>query len=46
MWESHVPDDVSEWLTQDEQQKLNAYRHVRDKDTVRISRVEGLPSKL
>jgi hypothetical protein len=30
MWESHVPDDVSEWLTQDEQQKLNAYRHVRD----------------
>jgi len=30
MWESHVPNDVNEWLTVDERKKLNAYKHVRD----------------
>ena len=30
MWESHVPNDVSKWLTGDELRKLNAYKHVRD----------------
>lgn len=30
MWESHVPIDVSEWLTEDELRKINAYKHVRD----------------
>ena len=30
MWESHMPDDVHEWLTTDEKGKLNSYKHVRD----------------
>jgi hypothetical protein len=30
MWESHVPEDVSTWLTADERQRLDAYKHVRD----------------
>ena len=30
MWESHMPDDIHEWLTEDEKQKLKAFRHVRD----------------
>lgn len=30
MWESHVPEDIDEWLTHEERQKLNAYKHVRD----------------
>ena len=30
MWESHVPEDVHEWLTIDEKRKLNAFKHVRD----------------
>jgi len=30
MWESHVPEDINEWLTPDENQKLNAFKHVRD----------------
>ena len=30
MWESHVPDDVNDWLSESERQKLNAYKHVRD----------------
>ena len=30
MWESHVPDDVNQWFTQDELLKLNAFKHVRD----------------
>jgi len=29
MWESHMPDDVADWLTRDEGEQLNAYRHVR-----------------
>jgi hypothetical protein len=30
MWESHTPDDVSEWLTDEENKTLNAFKHVRD----------------
>lgn len=30
MWEAHVPEDVNEWLTADELQKLNSFKHVRD----------------
>jgi hypothetical protein len=30
MWESHVPKDVNDWLTEQERQKLYAYKHVRD----------------
>lgn len=30
MWETHVPDDVNEWLTESEKQKLNSFKHVRD----------------
>jgi hypothetical protein len=30
MWEAHVPSDINEWLTQDELDQLNAYKHVRD----------------
>lgn len=30
MWESHVPDDVNTWLTESEQEKLDAFAHVRD----------------
>ena len=30
MWESHMPEDVHEWLTLDEKRKLNAFKHVRD----------------
>lgn len=30
MWESHVPDDINEWLTAEELQKLYAFKHVRD----------------
>ena len=30
MWEEHVPDDVSTWLTEAERQRLDAYKHVRD----------------
>lgn len=30
MWEAHVPEDVSTWLTADERQRLDAYKHVRD----------------
>jgi hypothetical protein len=30
MWEAHVPSDINEWLTQDELEQLNAFKHVRD----------------
>ena len=30
MWESHVPTDVSTWLTETEREKLDAFAHVRD----------------
>ena len=30
MWEEHTPDDIDEWLTADETQKLKAYKHVRN----------------
>ncbi len=30
MWESHVPSDVSTWLTAPEREKLDAFAHVRD----------------
>lgn len=30
MWESHVPSDVTTWLTEDEREKLEAFAHVRD----------------
>ena len=30
MWEAHVPDDINEWLTASELQKLNSFKHVRD----------------
>ena len=30
MWESHMPDDVKEWLNRDENQSLDAYKHIRD----------------
>ena len=30
MWESHMPKNVHEWLTADQKQKLNAFKHVRD----------------
>ena len=29
MWEAHVPSDINEWLTQDELEQLNAFKHVR-----------------
>jgi len=30
MWEAHVPNDINDWLTQDELEQLNAFKHVRD----------------
>lgn len=30
MWEAHTPEDMIEWLTADEKQRFNAYRHIRD----------------
>lgn len=30
MWESHVPKEIHEWLTEDEKDELNAFKHVRD----------------